>query len=359
MQLLLDTQHGIYYVLSICTHCNNLGFMNHHFNILYKFPAGAAAHALMRDVLPPELILLTLDTPDRAELFAELAVADFIITAKLDGEMIAAAPRLKLIQLAGVGFDGVDVTAATARGIPVAQTVEGTIIGVAEHTLLLILALYKQLLVADAALRRGEWLVWQLRPTSYTLHGKTVGIVGFGKIGREVARRCQAFGAQVIYADVLRADAATEGELGARQVARDKLLATADVVSVHTPLAPETRGSFDETAFRQMKPTAIFINTSRGEVVNEPALLRALQEKWIAGAGLDVFAQEPIAADHPLLQLPNVVLTPHIATGTRDSIIEKTRAACDNFHRVINGERPINVINQQIYRNQENVFPRS
>jgi D-3-phosphoglycerate dehydrogenase len=317
--------------------------------ILYKFPAGPEAHALMREVLPPELELLTLETADAAELRRKLAIADFIITAKLDGAMIAAADKLKLIQLAGVGFDGVDLAAATARGIPVAQTVEGTIIGVAEHTLLLMLAVYKQLIVADAALRRGEWLVWQLRPTSYTLYGKTVGIAGFGKIGREVARRCHAFGARVLYHDMFRADEATERELGATQVARDELLATADVLSVHTPLSAETRGSFDEAAFRAMKPTAVFINTSRGEVVNEAALLRALQEGWIAGAGLDVFEQEPPRADHPLLQLSNVVLTPHIATGTRDSIIEKTRAACDNFLRVIHGERPINVINPQIY----------
>ncbi len=323
--------------------------MSHRYNVLYKFPAGAEAHNLMRDVMPPELQLLTLASAERAELFAQLAAADFIITAKLDGEMIAAAPKLKLIQLAGIGFDGVDVAAATARNIPVAQTVEGTIIGVAEHALLLILALYKQLLVADAALRRGEWLVWQLRPTSYTLHGKTVGIAGFGKIGQAVARRCHAFGARMIYHDVFRAGEHRERELGATQVSREELLATADVISVHTPLLPKTRGSFDEAAFRQMKPTAIFINTSRGEVVNEAALLRALQEKWIAGAGLDVFEQEPIVADHPLLQLPNVVLTPHIATGTRDSIIEKTQAACDNFRRVIQGERPINVINTEIY----------
>ena len=323
--------------------------MNQRYQILYKFPAGPAAHQLMREWLPPSLELVTLDTDERVELFAKLAIADFIITAKLDGEMIAAAPQLKLIQLAGVGFDGVDVAAATARRLPVAQTVEGTIIGVAEHTLLLMLALYKQLLVADAALRRGEWLVWQLRPTSYTLNGKLVGIAGFGKIGQAVARRCQAFGARVIYHDVARANEAVERELGASFVTRDELLATADVVSVHTPLTPATRGAFDEAAFRVMKPTAIFINTARGEVVNEAALVRALEEKWIAGAGLDVFEQEPIRADHPLLQLPNVVLTPHIATGTRDSIIEKTRAACDNFLRVINGELPINVINPQIY----------
>lgn len=319
--------------------------MKQQYKVLYKFPAGEEAHRLMREVMPADLELVTLNSAARAELCGKLAEADFIITAKLDAEMIAAARELKLIQLTGVGFDGVDVTAATARKIPVAQTVEGTIIGVAEHTLLLILALYKQLLVADAALRRGEWLVWQLRPQSYTLSGKTAGIVGFGKIGREVARRCHTFGARVIYQDVFRADEATERELGAAQVSRDELLATADVVSVHTPLSPETRRSFDEAAFRRMKPTAIFINTSRGEVVDEAALVRALEEKWIAGAGLDVFEQEPPAADHPLLRFPNVVVTPHIATGTRDSIIEKTRAACDNFRRVINGERPLNVIN--------------
>lgn len=322
-----------------------MSVMNQQYKVLYKFPSGADAHALMREVMPADLELVTLATANPAELFEKLAGADFIITAKLDAEMIAAAPRLKLIQLAGVGFDGVDVAAATACRIPVAQTVEGTIIGVAEHTLLLILAVYKQLIVADAALRRGEWLVWQLRPRSYTLHGKTVGIAGFGKIGREAARRCHAFGARVIYHDVFRADEAVERELGATLVSRDELLAAADVVSVHTPLSAETRASFDEAAFRRMKPTAIFINTSRGEVVDEAALVRALEEGWIAGAGLDVFAQEPIASDHPLLRMSNVVLTPHIATGTRDSIIEKTQAACANFRRVINGERPLNVIN--------------
>lgn len=319
--------------------------MKQQYKVLYKFPAGEEAHRLMREVMPAGLELVTLNSSAGAELFGKLAEADFIISARLDAEMIAAARELKLIQLAGVGFDGVDVASATARGIPVAQTVEGTIIGVAEHTLLLILALYKQLLVADAALRRGEWLVWQLRPNSYTLSGKTAGIVGFGKIGREVARRCHAFGARVIYHDLFRADEATERELGAARVSRDELLATADVVSVHTPLSPETRRSFDEAAFRRMKPAAIFVNTSRGEVVDEAALVRALEEKWIAGAGLDVFEQEPIAADHPLFRFPNVVLTPHIATGTRDSIIEKTRAACANFRRVINGERPLNVVN--------------
>jgi phosphoglycerate dehydrogenase-like enzyme len=321
--------------------------MKQRYNVLYKFPAGAEAHRLMRDVMPADLELVTLDSTKPSELFEKLAEADFVITARLDAEMIAAARSLRLIQLAGVGFDGVDVAAATARKIPVAQTVEGTIIGVAEHTLLLILALYKQLLVADAALRRGEWLVWQLRPQSYTLHGKTVGIAGFGKIGREVARRCQAFGARVIYYDIFRADKATEAQLGATQVSRDELLAAADVVSVHTPLSAETRGSFDEAAFRRMKPTSIFINTSRGEVVDEAALVRALQERWIAGAGLDVFEQEPVAADHPLLRFPNVVMTPHIATGTRDSIIEKTQAACANFRRAINGECPLNVINPE------------
>jgi glyoxylate reductase len=323
--------------------------MKQRYNVLYKFPAGAEAHRLMREVMPADLELVTLETAEPAEVFEKLAGVDFVITAKLDAVMIAAARELKLIQLAGVGFDGVAVEAATARGIPVAQTVEGTIIGVAEHTLLLILALYKQLLVADSALRAGEWLVWQLRPNSYTLHGKTVGIVGLGKIGREVARRCNAFGARVIYHDVFRADEVTERELGATRVSRDELLGAADVVSVHTPLSPETRHSFDEAAFRRMKPTAIFVNTSRGEVVDEEALLRALKERWIGGAGLDVFEREPLAADHPLLQLSNVVVTPHIATGTRDSIIEKTQAACANFRRVINGERPLNVINSKIY----------
>jgi phosphoglycerate dehydrogenase-like enzyme len=323
------------------------------YRVLYKVQSGSSIHDIMREVMPDCLKLVTLAGEDKEELLGKLGDADFVIAVKLDAEMIGVARRLKLIQLAGVGFDGIDLKAATRSRIPVAQTVEGTIIGVAEHTILLILALYRRLIEADAGLRRGEWLVWQLRPESYMLYGKTVGIFGLGRIGREVANRCRAFGAEVLYHDPYRLEQSREAELGVRFIERDDLLRQSDVVTLHLPLSPDTRRFFGEREFRLMKPSAIFINTARGDVVDEEALICALRERWIAGAGLDVFEPEPPQQDNPLFGLKHTVLTPHCATGTRDSIIEKTRAACDNFLRVIGGERPHNVINPEVFAERE------
>jgi phosphoglycerate dehydrogenase-like enzyme len=317
--------------------------------VVYLTEAGEPIYAIMREVMPPEFQLLTPGSRSRTDLLGRLPEADFVITVAFDAGMIAAARRLKLIQLAGVGFDSVDVRASTEAGIPVAQTVEGTIIGVAEHTLLLTVALLKHLVEADASVRRGEWLVWQLRPTSYLLYGKTVGIFGLGRIGREVARRFRAFGANIIYTDLLRAPPDVERELSARFVPLEELARICDVLSIHAPLSPETRHVFGEEILRQMKPTAVLINTARGPLVDERALTRALQDGWIQGAGLDVFDREPPAKANPLLALKNVILSPHCATGTRESIIEKTQAACDNFRRVIEGRRPINVINPEVF----------
>jgi phosphoglycerate dehydrogenase-like enzyme len=319
------------------------------YNVLCLTEAGEPIYRIMRQVMPERFTLLTPRSRSRADLLEHVPEADFAMTVACDAEMIAAAERLRLIQLAGVGFDKVDVAAATRAGIPVAQTVEGTVVGVAEHALLLTLAVYKQLVEADASVRRGEWLVWQMRPTSYLLHGKTVGIFGLGRIGQEAARRFQAFGAHIVYADVRRAREAVEDDLGARYVSLDELARTADVVSIHAPLTPETRHVFGETVLRKMKPTAVLINTARGPLVDEAMLVRALGEGWIQGAGLDVFEEEPPARDHALFGLRNVVLTPHCATGTRDSVVEKTVAAFENFRRVIEGERPLEVINPEVF----------
>jgi phosphoglycerate dehydrogenase-like enzyme len=239
----------------------------------------------------------------------------------------------------------VDLEAARRAGIPVAQTVEGTIFGVAEHTLLLILGLYKRLVLLDASMRRGEWLVWQHRHHSYTLAGKTVGIVGLGRIGREVAKRCRAFETRLLYHDAVRADSSIEESLNAQFVPFIDLLTQSDIVTLHLPLLPTTEHLFGESEFRRMKPSSIFINTARGGLVHEPSLVHALQEGWIAAAGLDVFAKEPPEPDNPLFKLANVVLSPHCATGTRDSIVEKTRAACENFRRVLRNEPPVNIVN--------------
>lgn len=324
--------------------------MTNKFQVLYKVSAGRPIHEIMREAMPDSFELVTLGSDEESELFSALRRADFVIAINLEGRMIDAASKLKLIQLAGVGFDGVDVRRATERGIPVAQTVEGTITGVAEHTVLLMLAVYKRLTEADASVRRGEWLVWQLRPGSFTLAGKTVGIFGLGKIGCAVAARCRAFETRVLYYDVTRLDRETERALDIEFAERDELLSRADIVTLHMPLLPETRLSFGANEFRRMKNSAILINTSRGGLVDEAALVRALDEGQIAGAGLDVFESEPIQdRGHPLFRMNNTILTPHIATGTRDSIVEKTQAACDNFRRVLEGERPLNVLNEEVF----------
>lgn len=318
--------------------------MKHASKVLYLVRSGEPIYEIMRSVMPEEFHLETLTTGARSEELDQLKDAAFVIAVNMDAELISAAPRLKLIQLSGVGFDGVDLEAARRAGIPVAQTVEGTILGVAEHTLLLILALYKHLVQLDASMRGGQWLMWQHRHHSYTLAGKKVGIIGLGRIGREVAKRCRAFDAQILYHDVTRADRAVEERFDARFLPLSDLLSQSDIVTLHLPLLPGTKGLLGESEFRQMKPASIFINTARGGLVEESALVRALEEGWIAVAGLDVFAKEPPEPDHPLFKLGNVVLSPHCAAGTRDSIVEKTQAACENFRRVLRGEPPLNVV---------------
>lgn len=316
---------------------------NHH-HIAYLVPGGPPLHALMRHALLPGFTLLTPNTSDPDAVRAALTDADFVITVKMNAEVMSWAPKLRLIQLAGVGFDGVDLGAARARNIPVAQTVAGTIPGVAEHAVMMALCVLKQARTADASVRAGEWLVWQLRPRSQSLYGRKVGVVGFGRIGRETAKRFRAFDTEVAFYDPFPPPVEVSAALGVRPMALFELLAWADVVTLHLPLNPDTRSLFGREAFAAMKANAILINTARGELVDEPALIEALREGRLAGAGLDVFAQEPPAKDNPLFTMDNVVLSPHCATGTRDSVMEKTRAACENMQRVLRGEAPLNVI---------------
>jgi phosphoglycerate dehydrogenase-like enzyme len=310
--------------------------------VLYAMPYGPPVYEIVGAACPAELRVDFLDRGGEAELLARLPDYEFVIALAFGPRHFAAAPKLRLLQTPGVGYDGVDLAEARARGIPVATTPEGTIEGVAEHVLLMILALNKQLLAADRALRDGRWLVWQLRPTSRMLAGQTLGLVGLGRIGREVARRARAFDVELVYADPVRPPAGVERELAARRVPLEELLRIADVVSLHTPLAPETRGLIGARELGLMKPGAILINTSRGGVVDERALVAALREGRLRGAGLDVFEREPVPADSPLLALSNVVLTPHIATGTRESMATKARAQFANVLRVLRGEPPLN-----------------
>jgi phosphoglycerate dehydrogenase-like enzyme len=312
--------------------------------VVYLEPVPADVEQIVRACLPPEL---ELRVRREAEPVAEaLRGADFVLvaTTPLPAAALAGATRLRLIQHQGVGYDRTDVAAAAGLGIPVALCPAGTSIGVAEHVFLLILALYKRLRVAEAALRNGSWLQWELRSGSYELAGKTLGLVGLGRIGREVTVRARAFAANVIYYDVVRAAPDAERSLGVQFEPFAELLAQADIISLHLPLTPATRHTIGAPELGHMRRSAVLINTARGPLVDEAALVAALQAGQIAGAGLDVFEAEPLSASHTLLTLPNVVLTPHIAAGTADALVVKMKACFANMLRVSCGEAPIDIV---------------
>lgn len=309
-------------------------------HVVYLEPVPPDVEEVVRECLPVGFTLRVRRPEEAPAAVAGEADVLLVATTPVTAEVIAAAPRLKLIQHQGVGYDNVDVEAAARAGVPVALTPEGTTTPVAEHVFLLILALYRNLLVAANALREGRWLQWALRPRSFNLMGKTLGIVGLGRIGREVARRGRAFGCHLLYTDVARPPAEVEAELEVTYAPLDELLARSDIVTLHVPLNDATRGLIGARELALMKPSAILINTARGDLVDEEALYRALTTGQIAGAGLDVFAQEPPPKDHPLLRLENVVATPHIAAGTRDALRDKMTAAFANMQRVAQGLEP-------------------
>jgi len=312
--------------------------MAERYKILYLYEPEPEVEKIVRPYVPKGWDFAFVDPKNKAEVAKHLPDTDFIMGVKLSAQDIAAAPKLKMAALHGVGYDSVDRKALAARGIPLCMTVPGTCGGVAEHTILFILAVYKHLLEADQALRKGIWLSSSLRTRCYLFEGKTLGLVGLGRIGREVVKRARGLDPKIIYCDIYRAKPEVEKQLGITYAPLDDLLRTSDIVSLHVPLTPQTDKFIDARALALMKPTAIFINTSRGGVVDEPALYHALEERRIMGAGLDVFDVEPALVDNPLFRLDNVVVTPHMATGTRDSMAQKAEAAFENFQRYLRGE---------------------
>lgn len=306
-------------------------------------------HPWVREMIcqaaPAEFDVRFLDDPaDGAEVRQRLREADFLVTIELPGAWVPCLRRCQLVQLQGVGYDAVDVEALRRAGIPLAATPEGTVSGVAEHTILLILALYKRLTAVHASLRRGEFDRLGWRRQCHCFQGKTLGIVGFGRIGRRTATLARAFEASVVYTDIRPAPPEVEESLETRCLPLEQLLATADIVSVHTPLTPQTRGRFGAREFALLKQGALFLNTSRGETYDLDALYQALRTGRLSGAGLDVFHPQPPPADHPILQLDNVICTPHMATGTVEAHLEKAQAQFANFLRVLGGQQPENLI---------------
>ncbi len=278
---------------------------------------------------------------DEASLIAELQDIDGVILrarGRMTRRVLESAPRLKVIGRHGVGVDNVDLEAATELGIQVVNTPHAVTEGVVEHTIGLMLDVAKRITYADRRLRAGDWDV-RYRLSGRELRGRALGVIGFGRIGRRVAQACHyGFEMPILYTDVVPAPD-LEQALGARRVPLDDLLREAEVITVHVPLLPETHHLLGEREFRLMRREALFINCARGPVVDERALYRALAEGWIAGAGIDVFEEEPTPADNPLLQLENIVVTPHTATATEEALLNMALVAKDVV-RVLKGEKP-------------------
>jgi phosphoglycerate dehydrogenase-like enzyme len=302
---------------------------------------------IARSLLPPGYELTVSDrwAPDFPAAMQDAEYFMGFARGGMGKEFYDMAPALRMVQLISAGYDAIDIEAARKAQVPVANNGGSNAIAVAEHALMLILAVLKKLAWLHRNVVSGKWRVGDFaNPRLYELHGKTVGIVGLGTIGKKVARRVRAFDALVQYYDVVRLTEDQEDALGVRFALFRELLQTSDVVTLHVPLTDLTRGMMGAREFAAMKPSAILVNTCRGPVVDEVALHEALTAGRIAGAGLDVMVEEPPKPDHPLFALDNVLFTPHMAGPTWENWTRAFRNAFDNIQRVAAGQPPFWVI---------------
>ena len=263
-----------------------------------------------------------------------------LLTDRLDADTIEALPELRAIANYAVGFDNVDLEAATRRGIPVGHTPGVLTETTADLAWAVLMAAARRLAEGEAFARSGEWVTWEPDfQLGRDVHGATLGVMGYGAIGRAVARRAQGFDMEVLFSDPVQ-----EGG-----VSFEELLERSDFLSLHAPLTAETRHVVDETALRRMKDTAVLVNTARGPLVDPEALRRALEEGWIAAAALDVTDPEPLPADHPLLSAPNLLVVPHIGSGTHDTRAAMSALAVDNLLAGLAGERMPRCANPAVY----------
>ncbi len=287
----------------------------------------------------------------RAELLGRLQGCQGLVcllTDVVDDEVLAT-PGLKIVSNVAVGFNNIDVAAATWRRVLATNTPGVLDDTTADLAFALLMATARRIVEADRFLRAGRWEGWDLLQfLGHDVHGKTLGICGLGRIGKAVAKRARGFDMRLLYADTVRAPEAVERELGVSFVDKDTLLREADFVTVHVPLFPETRHYISDRELGLMKPTAILVNAARGPIVDEAALARALQQKKIAGAGLDVYEDEPKV--HPgLPPLENVVLLPHIASASIETRTRMATMAAENVVAGIAGRRPPNLLNPEAF----------
>lgn len=278
------------------------------------------------------------DTEEHDRLIEE---ADYLITQSIyvTGEQLRRAKHLKMIQKYGVGVDKIDCKAAKELNIPVCITAGANSVPVSEMAIGLMLAVNRRIPYVDKAVRAGQWPKAEMRAQCYMLQGKTIGLVGIGNIAKQVAKRLSGFDVkEIVYYDIFRLSEEKEQELHVRYVPLDELMTVSDVISIHVPLTDETRGMISAERIGMMKPTAILINTARGFIIDQDALIDALREKKIRGAGLDAFEEEPLSADSPLLALENLVLTCHHAGSVIDNVLPRAIHAYGNIEKFSHGE---------------------
>ena len=297
--------------------------------------------AVAREMAPAGFETIVLESPSATDIGEAAASARYISCypdVTLDGAFYANASELRHVQLLSAGYDAVDLDAARAADVTVSNNGGANAISVAEHAIMLMLGVSRRVIWQHDNVKGGRWRGNGPAPRMYELHGKTLGIVGFGTIGKKVARLAQGFGMRVIYNDIVRLSEDREDALDAKFRLLGEIMREADVVSLNVPLNESTRGLIGAGELALMKPTAMLINTARGPVVDERALYECLRDGRILGAGLDVFEQEPPPADNPLFTLDNVLLTAHFAGPTWDNHVARFRNAFDNIQRIERGE---------------------
>lgn len=300
-------------------------------------PIDKAGKGVLKQMLSEQFEIVEVESEAQYPLLED---ASYIVlrTLPLKREHLNRLSKLKLIQRWGSGYDMVDIVAAGEQGIQVAVAAGTNSVSVAEYAILMMLSVLRNITVAHSNVVSGRWRDKALTERSFTLQGKTVGIAGMGEIGRLVAARVKAFGANILYYDVIRQSEQVERDLELTFVGLEELAERSDVVSLHLPLTDQTQGMINDDFFDRMKPNGILVNTARGKIVDQEALVRALKENKILGAGLDVFWEEPVSVDNPLLAFSNVVLSSHNAGNTADNSIKMAEHCAKNILGAHNGE---------------------
>jgi len=275
-----------------------------------------------------------------------------LLSDKIDAEVFNEAPKLKIVSQLAVGFDNIDVAEATKRGIYVTNTPEVLTDTTADFAWALLMAVARRVAEADRYVRGGQWKVaWHPAMLSgRDVHGATIGVVGAGRIGYAVAKRAKGFDMKILFYDIDPARTEIEKNLGGKKVDLDTLLKESDFVTLHPPLMKETHHLINAEKLKLMKKTAYLINNSRGPVVDEKALYEALKKGQIAGAGLDVFEQEPASLDNPLLKLDNVVVAPHISSASLETRSKMSEMVADNLVAFFQGKKPANLVNTDVLK---------